>query len=70
MSDYYVYRMKLPNGINEMVTPGAENDYTIYINSALPYDKQIAAYRHAIRHCERNDFGRNDVGEIESDAHK
>jgi hypothetical protein len=70
MSDVYVYQVKLPKGINEMVIPGIENDYTVYIDIDLPPDKQMAAYRHAIKHCERNDFGKDNVQEIETDAHK
>lgn len=70
MIDVYTYLVKLPKGINEMVTPGPDNDFTIYINRDLPPDRQMEAYRHAIRHCERDDFGKCDVVEIESNAHK
>ncbi len=70
MTDVYTYQIKLPKGVNEMVTPGADNDYTIYINKDLPPDKQIAAYRHALKHCERHDFGKDNVQTIENDAHK
>lgn len=70
MIDAYVYQVELPKGINEMVAPGSDNDYTIYINRDLPPDKQVAAYRHAIRHCERHDFGRDDVQEIENIVHR
>lgn len=70
MSDFYVYTVKLPKGINEMVTPGADNSYTIYINEDLPPDKQMAAYQHALRHCEQNDFDMLNVHEIEGKAHE
>ncbi|MBR2999559.1 MAG: hypothetical protein IKF39_01050 [Oscillospiraceae bacterium] len=69
MIDLYVYQVKLPAGINEMVTPGAEDDYTIYINSELPPQKKLDAYRHAVNHCKRNDFGGYDVQIIEKEAH-
>jgi len=70
MIDAYTYLVKLPKGVNEIVTPGTDNDYTIYINKDLPPDKQMAAFRHAIKHCERNDFGKENVQEIENDAHR
>lgn len=70
MIDTYVYCVKLPKGVSEMVTPGADNDYTVYINKDLPPDKQIAAYQHALRHVERNDFGMLNVQEIEEKAHE
>lgn len=65
----YVYQIDLPYGVNEMVTPGSENDYTIYINSRLSDDAKKEALRHAIGHC-RYDFEREDVQEIEADAHR
>ncbi len=70
MIDTYVYCVKLPKGVSEMVTPGADNDYTVYINKDLPPDKQLAAYQHALKHCERHDFEKYDVQEIENGTHE
>ena len=69
MSDVYVYEINLPNGINEAVTPGYEDDYTIYIDAGLSYQKKLDAYRHALRHCS-GDFERADVEEIEYENHQ
>ena len=68
MESVYVYEVKLPKGIKEMVSPDAEDGYTIYINRRLSDPDKMKAYRHALRHCMR-DFERSDVQEIESDAH-
>lgn len=68
MESVYVYEVKLPKGIKEMVSPDAEDGYTIYINRRLSDPDKLKAYRHALRHCIR-DFERSDVQEIESDAH-
>ena len=68
MESVYVYEVKLPKGIKEMVSPDAEDGYTIYINRRLSDPDKMKAYRHALRHCIR-DFERSDVQEIESDAH-
>lgn len=70
MSDYYVYMVPFPDGIREAVTPGYENDYTIYINENLPDEEKLKAYRHAVNHCIRNDFAKENVQEIEANAHK
>lgn len=68
MESVYVYEVKLPKGIKEMVSPDAEDGYTIYINRRLSDPDKMKAYRHALRHCMR-DFERSDVQEIENDAH-
>lgn len=69
MVDAYVYLVPLPNGVSEMVTPCADNAYTIYINDRLCERKQLEAYHHALQHISENDFEKYDVQEIESKAH-
>lgn len=69
MADTYVYLLDLPAGVNEMVTPCEDNDYTIYINGRLCDHKRREAYRHALTHIERDDFEKTDVQQIEADAH-
>ena len=69
MEDIYVYEVDLPRGINEMVSPAADNSYTIYIDRRLSDDGKMKAYRHALRHC-YGDFNKGDVQAIEEDAHE
>jgi len=65
----YVYIIDLPDHINEMVTPCLDG-FTIYLNARLSYHDRVRAYHHAMRHIDRNDFEKNNVQEIEKDAHK
>ena len=69
MTDKFVYLIPLPPGINEMVTPCPEG-HTIYIDSSLDDAHQLRAYQHALNHIEHNDFAKENVQEIESDAHE
>lgn len=69
MEDVYVYEIDLPKGINEMVSPTADNSYTVYIDRRLSDDKKKRAYLHALRHCCRRDFEQSDVQEIETKTH-
>lgn len=69
MESVYVYEVKLPKGIREMVSPDAEDGYTIYIDRRLSDPDKLKAYRHALRHC-RGDFSRASVQDIEKDAHR
>jgi len=65
----YTYLTTLPDGINEMVCPCADGNYTIYINARLDHEHRQQAYRHAMRHIERNDFEKDNVGTIEAENH-
>lgn len=65
----FVYTVKLPPSINEMVCPCADG-YTVYISEDLSLDEQRAAYMHALGHIEDDDWNKDDVDEIESEAHK
>lgn len=70
MSDYFVYMVPFPDGIREAVTPGFENDYTIYINERLSDEEKLKAYWHALHHCTNGDFERENVQDIEAKAHE
>ncbi len=70
MINAYVYRVPLPRGINEMVTPNIEDEgFTIYIDENLTYEQSLRAYEHALRHITNNDFEKFDVDEIETQCH-
>ena len=69
MADVYTYLVPLPSGVREMVTPCADGDYTVYINDGISSDERMAAYDHAMKHINGEDFEKCDVQDIESDAH-
>jgi hypothetical protein len=69
MDDVFTYFVPLPDGIHEMVTPCADG-FTVYIDSDLDEAHRIRAYNHAIRHIMRGDFEKENVQEIEEEAHR
>lgn len=69
MDDIFVYIVDMPTTADEMVMP-CIGGYTIYLNAKLTHQARVEAYRHALKHIERNDFERDDVQQIESEAHK
>lgn len=69
MENVYVYLVKLPPRVNEMVVP-CVGGYTVYIDETLDDAHRLAAYDHALKHISRNDFDRDDVQQIESDTHE
>ncbi len=70
MTDVYVYQIDLPPGINEMTSPGWEDDLTIYVDVNLTPAQKLNAVDHAIRHHKKNDFWKNNVQQIEAEAHE
>lgn len=68
MEDVFVYVVPIPGPIREAVTP-CDGGYTVYIDESLTDEARERAYRHALRHIVRGDFGRP-VQEAEAEAHE
>ena len=68
--DQYVYTFPLPGKFKEAVSCNEDGSYTILIRDDLPREEQLRAYAHALRHIQGNDFEKDNVQEIEKDAHK
>ena len=69
MDDVFVYFMKLPDGIDEFVTPCSDG-FTVYIDSSLDDRHRRKAYDHAIGHIMANDYEKESVSEIEHEARR
>lgn len=67
-NDIYVYFEHLPDGINEVIRP-CLGGYTIYLDPRQSFESMRDSYKHALSHIEQNDFEREDVQEIEKQAH-
>lgn len=67
--DINVVLWNFPNGGNEMVLPNEDGSYTIFLNSRLSKEQQQKAYIHALKHLKDDDFQKDDVQSIESNAH-
>lgn len=53
----------------EMVILNEDGSYTILLNSKLNWESQMNGYIHAMRHIFGEDFDKNNVQEIEKEAH-
>lgn len=69
MDNIYVYTVRLPDRVYEAVAPCADG-YTVWIDERLDDEHRRKAYKHALWHITNGDFERNDVQEIESQAHR
>lgn len=66
--EVFVYIIDLPPKISEMVCP-CDGGYCVYLNARLSQAAREQAYRHAMWHIENNDWERDDVQQIELEAH-
>ncbi len=69
MDDIYVYTVKLPDKVDELVTP-CIGGYTVWLSDRLDDAHRKEAYEHALWHIENGDFERDDVQEIECKAYR
>lgn len=53
----------------ELVTPNEDGTYTVLINARMSYETQRKALLHAIGHILNDDFGKENVQQIEAAAH-
>lgn len=67
--DVYVFLVNFPCPGEEMIIPNEDASYTVLINSKLSRERQLEVYQHALKHIQENDFEKDDVQEIEADAH-
>lgn len=67
--DVNVILWNFPNNGREMVVPNEDGSYTILINSKLSDEGRLRAYEHAMKHITDNDFEKDDVQSIETNAH-
>lgn len=54
----------------EAVTHNEDDTYTIFLNSRLSHERQLEAYKHALKHIVNGDFEKDDSANvIENNAH-
>lgn len=69
--DYQVQLIQFPDTrTKETVVENEDGSYTIFIEASLDSIKQREAFKHAMRHILGDDFDKNDVNEIEHEAHR
>lgn len=69
-SNVFVQFISFPNcKTKEMVCKNDDDTFTIFLNQNLSHEAQLEAYKHALVHIEQDDFDKDDVQQIEAEAH-
>lgn len=58
----------MPLKVEEQVIMNEDGSFSIFINSCLNSERQMAAYQHALEHIMNNDFEKFDADYIELTA--
>lgn len=70
MIDYQVRLINFPSGNSrEAVTENEDGTYTIFIDASLSLEGQQERFYHAMKHITGGDFSKEDLQEIEFNAH-
>lgn len=56
--------------IPEQIVQNSDGSYTIFLNARLNHEHHLQTYAHALSHIINRDFDKQDVQEIEYDAHR
>lgn len=67
--DVNIVLIDFPVKGKEMVIPNEDGSYTILINAKLSHNMRLEAYEHAMKHITNNDFEKENVQQIEAEAH-
>lgn len=67
--DIFIYYVPLPDGINEAVLE-CSTGFTIYIDPRQSDAGILRSYKHAMKHIHKDDFSKDNVQDIESQAHR
>lgn len=69
--DIYIHLIDFPDvKTTEAITKNEDCSYSVFLNSKLSNAMIRDAYEHAIRHIRNGDFEKDDVQEIETEAHE
>lgn len=60
-----VYFIDMLTHIEEQVILNEDGSFSVFINSRLNWERQMAAYHHALRHIMEDDFSKQCADDIE-----
>lgn len=71
LPDINLNYLDFPKGkTHEAVTLNEDGSYTVFIDAKLSQEERAKKYLHALTHIIGEDFGKENVQEIEKEAHK
>lgn len=69
MENINVQFLNMDTMIPEHLVKNDDDSYTIFLNARLSKDSQLKSYYHALKHIIDDDFEKDNVQEIEAEAH-
>ena len=69
MEEINVQLLDMDTKIPEQLVKNDDDSYTIFLNARLSQESHLKSYFHALEHIKENDFEKEDVQQIEAEAH-
>ena len=69
MEEINVQLLNMDTKIPEHLVKNADDSYTIFLNARLSQESRVKSYYHALRHIQKQDFEKQNVQDIEIQAH-
>lgn len=69
MEDINVQLLNMDTKIPEHLVKNDDDSYTIFLNARLSQESRLKSYCHALKHISQDDFGKENVQEIEENTH-
>lgn len=64
-----VQLLNMDTKIPDHLVKNADDSYTIFLNARLSQESRVKSYYHALRHIQEQDFEKQNVQDIEIQAH-
>lgn len=69
MEEINVQLLDMDTKIPEQLVKNDDDSYTIFLNARLSQESHLKSYFHALEHIRENDFEKENVQQIEAEAH-
>ena len=69
LEEINVQLLNMDTKIPEQLVKNEDDTYTIFLNARLSQESRLKSYYHALKHITEDDFNKENVQEIEKNAH-
>ncbi len=69
MEEINIQFLNMDTKIPEQLIKNEDDSYTLFLNARLSQESRLKSYYHALRHIQEQDFRKEDIQQIELQAH-
>lgn len=69
MEEINIQLLNMDTKIPEQLIKNEDDSYTLFLNARLSQESRLKSYYHALQHIQEQDFKKEDIQQIELQAH-